>query len=149
MATSEPHPYEDVDVLREALVGRSVVAVKMADPQMERQTLGKWGPTIEGEVRLDDGTVLLLAGNEGGCSCSAGDYELARLNAMPINGITAVDVELDNSQIDPEWGEGPQTYRIFVLGFDGARSELAVFEGSDGNGYYGTGFWFQIVGGVS
>lgn len=37
------------------------------------------------------------------------------------------------------------TYRIFVLAQD-QRFELAAFDGDDGNGYYGTGFWFTVKG---
>jgi hypothetical protein len=33
---------------------------------------------------------------------------------------------------------------VFVLAFNGC-TELAAFEGDDGNGYYGTGFWFQVA----
>lgn len=132
---------DEAEALRSVLFGRSVVAVKMVEngPEMER-----WGPHVQGEVHLDDGTVLLLAGHVGGCSCSAGDYDLTRLNDMPINGITNVTVEVDTSRIDERWGEGPQTYSIFVMAQD-ERFELAAFDGSDGNGYYGTGFWFSVV----
>jgi hypothetical protein len=135
-----PHSYEDVDALRAALFGRSVVAVKMGS---EQEQFGPYGPNVQGEVHLNDGTVLLLAGNGPNCSCSAGDYDLVRLNEMPINGITDVDIDIDIDGLN-EYGEGLQTYRIFVLAF-GGRFELAAFEGDDGNGYYGTGFWFNVA----
>ncbi len=116
---------EDVDTLRNTLIGRSVATV-----QLDR--------SLQGKVVLNDGTELILGGNEGGCSCGAGDYELVRLNDMPINGITNVEVDVEETG---EYGEA--TYRIFVLAQD-ERFELAAFDGDDGNGYYGTGFWFTI-----
>lgn len=136
----DSHNHEDVDALRSALTGRSVVAVKMIDTTDE--TVGKWGPQLEGEVHLDDGRVLKLAGNGPQCACSAGEYSLTQLNDMPINGIMDVDVTVD-ARVD-EYGEGPQTYRLFVLAQDD-RIELATFDGDDGNGYYGTGFWFSVA----
>ena len=35
------------------------------------------------------------------------------------------------------------TYRVFVLAQD-ERFELATFDGDDGSGYYGSGFWFTV-----
>lgn len=146
MNDDSSHDHEDVDALRAALVGRSVVAVRLTPDATE--TVGEWGPTLQGEVYLDDGQVLKLAGNGPECACSAGEYDLTRLNDMPINGITDVQVEVDSSRVDPKWGEGPQVYQLFVLAQDD-RIELAAFEGDDGNGYYGTGFWFSVAGSQS
>jgi len=129
--------HTDVDELREALFGRSVVSVQLTPDATEE--IPRYGPTVQGEVRLDDGRVLQLAGNVGGCVCSAGDYDLTQLNELPINGITDVQVEDEGEEF-----EGPHTYRLFVLAQDD-RIELATFEGDDGNGYYGTGFWFAVV----
>lgn len=134
------HDHNDVEALRSALFGRSVVSVQMFD---NGPGIDQWGPQVQGEVRLDDGRVLKLAGNGPDCACSAGDYNLAKLNDMPINGITDVQVQVDEAEID-EWGEGEKVYRLFVLAQDN-RIELATFEGDDGNGYYGTGFWFSVT----
>lgn len=120
------HSHDDTDDLRAALFGRSVVSVQTDEDD--------YNP--EGRVLLDDGTELILQGNEGGCSCGGGDYSLTQLNDMPINGITNVEVDVD------EHGNG-LTYRIFVLAQD-QRFELAAFEGNDGSGYYGSGFWFTV-----
>lgn len=132
------HDHTDIDALRETLIGRSVASVQLGgDLPSERW----WRSRPEGKIVLDDGTVLLLAGNDGGCTCGAGDYELTRLNDMPINGITNVEVVEEE---DPTQKYEPdKTFRIFVLAQD-QRFELAAFEGNDGNGYYGTGFWFEV-----
>lgn len=112
----------DLEELSALLVGRKVAKVD------ERTLL------------LDDGTVLDVRGNEGGCVCSAGDYELTTLNGVD-NVITSVQIEdgyVDSDQ-DEDYEYGAQWYRIFVY----AQNEqllLAEFEGDDGNGYYGTGF---------
>jgi hypothetical protein len=91
------------------------------------------------ELLLDDGTVLTLTGHEGRCSCGAGDYDLVELNGVD-NVITNVEFE-DSPAGDDTDGEG--YYRIFVYAGN-ERINLAVFEGTDGNGYYGTGYWIAV-----
>jgi hypothetical protein len=95
---------------------------------------------------LDDGTLLKIVGHEGGCSCNAGCYDLTALNGVE-NIITSVEFEDDP---DEGWGDGGGTYRIFVFAGD-QRINLATFEGSDGNGYYGTGYrvLVRLPGGAS
>jgi hypothetical protein len=134
-SAADTHDHTNVEELRAALFGRSVVSVRMGE--FSEQIA--YSETVQGEVQLDDGTVLKLAGNTGGCICGAGDYDLSRLNDMPINGITDVEVDVEDKD---EYGE--KVYRIFVLAQDD-RIELASFDGDDGNGYYGTGFWFAVV----
>lgn len=108
----------------ELLLGRTVT--KVADDQL----------------LLDDGTMLTLAGNEGGCSCGAGDYELTELNGCD-NIITKV--ELENDPDGDDYARDAQgVYRIFVFA-DNQRINLATFEGSDGNGYYGTGYSITVT----
>jgi hypothetical protein len=34
---------------------------------------------------------------------------------------------------------------VFILAQGLGPVELAAFEDDDGNGYYGTGFWFSII----
>ncbi len=125
----------DIDALKNTLIGRSVTSVELGG---EYDAVDRGWRHPQGKIVLDDGTELLLGGNHGGCSCGAGDYELSRLNDMPINGITNVEVDrVEHGQY------GPSTYRVFVLAQD-ERFELAAFDGDDGNGYYGTGFWFTV-----
>lgn len=94
---------------------------------------------------LDDGTLLKLIGNEGGCSCSAGDYELTELNGVD-NIITRVEVA--DERTDGGYGEMAGSYRIYVFA-DNQQINLATFTGGDGNGYYGTGFEILVKRGAA
>lgn len=104
------------------LVGRKVT--KVADDQLV----------------LDDGTQLRLVGNDGGCSCGAGDYTLTELNGVD-NVITSVMLAADPGG-DHHIGSG--TYKIYVYA-DNEKINLATFKGTDGNGYYGTGFEIHVT----
>lgn len=119
------------DQIRDLLVGHTVTKVS-------KDTL-----------ILDNGTTLLFKGHVGGCSCGAGDYHLSELNDCPINMITAVefvdapgseDYDEDNNCYKELYG----FYKIFVLAHD-EHIKLAEFTGSDGNGYYGTGYWINVT----
>jgi hypothetical protein len=113
---------EDKDGITALLVGRRVTKV------------------YDQTLRLDNGTQLRFEGNEGGCICGAGDYELVDLNGVD-NVITKVEFE-DSPSGDDRLGDG--YYKIFVFA-DNVKINLATFEGTDGNGYYGTGYSIQIV----
>lgn len=112
---------EDRDAIAELLLGRKVEKVG------------------DDTLRLDNGTVLKFEGHDGGCACSAGCYDLTQLNGVD-NVITKVELVNDPGGDDLE-GEG--TYRIFVFAGD-ERVNLATFEGTDGNGYYGTGYSIEV-----
>jgi hypothetical protein len=122
---------DDHDQIAEVLTGRKIVEVK-----------------LEGEVgtlRLDDGTELTLIGHDGGCACSAGCYPLSELNGVD-NVITKVEFEDNPSgDYDADYpnSDGSGTYKIFVFA-DNKRINLATFEGTDGNGYYGTGYSIEV-----
>ncbi|OOB90716.1 DUF7448 domain-containing protein [Rathayibacter sp. VKM Ac-2630] len=117
--------------IADLLVGRRIVAA-----DKEEQTL-----------TLDDGMVVRVEPNEGGCACSAGDYELASL-ATVDNAITSVDVLdeafADTRGSDYQYAEDPHRYRISVYA-GGVATDVAVIEGDDGNGYYGTGFALVVT----
>jgi hypothetical protein len=119
---SETYGQDDHEAISALLVGRKVVAV------------------VDDRMQLDDGTILVFTGAEGGCSCGAGDYELTELNGCD-NIITAV--ELVNSPSGDDYPEGEGAYRIFVYA-DNTKINLATFEGTDGNGYYGTGYYITV-----
>lgn len=89
-------------------------------------------------VILSNGTTLKFEGNDGGCSCSAGCYDLTELNGVD-NIITKVEFL---NEPDDDYNDGrpyPGKYAIFVYA-DNSKINLATFEGTDGNGYYGTGY---------
>lgn len=100
----------------------------------------------EDTLLLDDGTLLRLAGHDGGCACSAGCYELTELNGVD-NIITAVEL-LDHPSGDDHWIPGEDLrdgyYEIFVFA-DNVKVNLATFTGDDGNGYYGTGYTIHVT----
>lgn len=90
-------------------------------------------------LKLDNGIVLSLPDTDGGCACDAGCYDLTTLNGVD-NVITKV--EFNNSPYgDYESGEG--VYQIFVFAGD-SMVNLATWEGTDGNGYYGTGYSIHV-----
>lgn len=88
---------------------------------------------------LDDGTTVRLVGHDGGCACDSGCYDLTELNGVD-NIITSVEFE---DEPDDDYSQNSGTYRIFVFA-DNQRVNLATFEGTDGNGYYGTGYHFLV-----
>jgi hypothetical protein len=117
-----------VEELRALLVGHSIA--KVADDRLE----------------LDDGTILTIIPNEGGCSCGAGDYELTELNGCE-NVVT--DVRTETEEIpDPAYPGDDETgmtvYRIYVFAVE-ERVNLMAVTGDDGNGYYGTGYEIQVT----
>lgn len=115
----------DHEKIRNLLLGRTVTKVS------------------DDTLVLDDGHHLKLVGHDGGCACSAGCYDLTELNGVD-NIITKVEFNNDPAG-DDENGQG--VYQIFVFAGNN-RINLATFEGSDGNGYYGTGYSITVTKGV-
>lgn len=95
----------------------------------------------EDRLVLANGTELTFVGNDGGCSCGAGDYQLTTLNGVD-NVITSVEFE-DNPTDDSGHEDEEGWYKIFVFAGH-ERINLATFEGSDGNGWYGTGYQIHV-----
>lgn len=132
---------KDGDEIAELLVGRRIVRAEMGGDYSDFPAQSSWDGNPEGLLELDDGMKLYLTGNDGGCACSAGCYPLKHVAATE-NVITSARLHCDPAEEDGETGEG--VYRIFV--FAGAEEiNVASFEGSDGNGYYGTGFSITVV----
>ena len=136
------------DDLTEAFVGRRIVKAELGvdRPQVsdEVESEESWRDSLDGtepygRLTLDDDTIVYLVGHEGGCSCGAGDYVLTHL-AKVDNIITDVKV-VDLHGGDDDGGEGK--YQIFVI-TEAEELKIAEFEGSDGNGYYGTGFHLLV-----
>lgn len=135
--------HEDQEAITNLLVGRRVTKID------------------EDHILLDDGTLIKAIGADGGCGCNAGCYDLQVLNGVD-NVITRVEFDYHPTGDDEvAWGSekalteaqkcehGPQEdeyaghYRIFVFA-DNEKINLMQFDGTDGNGYYGTGFEILI-----
>ena len=95
----------------------------------------------ETELELDDGTKLTIQPNGGCGGCWRGSYAITELNGCE-NLIT--DVSVDVASGDPNDSEPDLVYRIFVMAVD-KRINLLTVEGSDGNGYYGTGYEIKVT----
>jgi hypothetical protein len=125
----------DEDRIKALLFGRRIVKAEMGP--FTRKGTDRWGDPISGRLLLDNGTEILVAPNQGGCACSAGDYELVKL-ATVDNAIS--DVKLINDPDGDDYGsDASGKYAIHVVA-DAHEMEVAVMEGSDGNGYYGRGY---------
>lgn len=92
-------------------------------------------------LELSDGTVLEIEGNYGCGGCSAGNYDLEELNDCE-NIITNVEVEVSEDDA-VDWYDVDVTYHLFVYSGH-TKINLATIQGTDGNGYYGTGFWIKV-----
>lgn len=122
------------ETLKELLVGQSILGVRTLDESDSTD-----GTDPVGKVVLSNGRILLVWGNDGGCSCGAGCYYLTELNDCD-NIITNVEVE-ENPAGDEDGGDG--TYKVFVYAGH-QKINLLTFVGDDGNGYYGTGWWLRV-----
>lgn len=98
----------------------------------------------EDKLVLSDGTSLEIVPNQGACSCGAGDYYLEELNECE-NIITNVEVEsVDTTDTGPnDYYNTDTTYHLFVYA-ENRKINLLTVQGSDGNGWYGSGFWIKV-----
>lgn len=122
------------------LVGRKIVDVRKAT--VNRYS---WLSQKGVVVLLDDGSELELIPNNGCGGCGSGWYaleKLAKSGELPDNIITKVTI------VDKDYEKGYERrtrYKLFVFA-DNQKVNLATFDGSDGNGYYGTGFDIEVRG---
>ena len=123
METTVKYRGQEEDEIAHLLVGRKVTKVE------------------EDKILLDDGTQLQFRGNEGCGGCTSGWYELKELHEVD-NIITRVEVISDRAKHYDDV-EVDEHYEIFVYA-ENQKLTLARFEGSDGNGYYGTGFTIHV-----
>lgn len=106
----------DEEEIRELLVGRKV--------------------KVDGDnLILDNGIVLEVIANEGCGGCPSGWYSITKLNEVD-NAITNVEFDCDGDVANED---DDTSYKIFVFCED-TRIKLLQVDGSDGNGYYGTGY---------
>lgn len=88
---------------------------------------------------LSDGTILEIVPNDGCGGCTSGYYHIDELNEFE-NAIT--NVEFETIEEDDDY-DGETTYRIFVLAKD-TRFKLLEVSGTDGNGWYGSGYRINV-----
>lgn len=137
--------------IADLLVGQRIVSAEMGEFEhpglIQRSRYGQEyleGRRADGRLVLDDGTVLYLFGNDGCGGCPSGDYPLEKV-ATVDNIITAARVECAPGDGDADDDYLPTgAYRIYVVA-DAVEVNVAEFVGSDGNGYYGTGFELHVV----
>lgn len=87
---------------------------------------------------LDNGVTLMFFGNEGCGGCESGWYSVTELNGCD-NVIT--DVQFECEYLDDYDG---LSYKIFVFAED-KKIKLVEVDGTDGNGYYGTGYSIRVI----
>lgn len=95
-------------------------------------------------LTLDDGTQLLAVGRGGGCSCGQGDFELTKAlyQGSPTARIMNAMVEMEGEA----WHDGDisaTAFKVFVM-VDDKKLPLLEFDGWEGEGYYGRGFWLHV-----
>lgn len=92
-------------------------------------------------ITLDDGTQLVAMGRGGGCTCGQGDFEFTKAfyQGSPTARITNAMVEMEG---EPGYdGDISATcFKVFVI-VDDEKLPLLEFDGYEGEGYYGRGFW--------
>ena len=86
---------------------------------------------------LDNGVVLKIYPNIGCYGCESGNYYLQHISSVN-NAITNVEF-VEEFEDDCYY----EHYRIFVIA-DGVTTELLDVYGTDGNGYYGTGYTIDV-----
>lgn len=97
-------------------------------------------------LELDDGRILKIRGNQGCGGCSSGWYEIEELNDCPNNAIFNVEFEHTYDGDEDDYYRGNETYRIFVYA-ENEKIKLLEVNGSDGNGFYGSGYWIDVING--
>lgn len=87
---------------------------------------------------LDNGIILEIEANTGCGGCNSGWYSITKLNEVD-NAITNVEFECE----DLDNYDDEKSYKIFVFCED-TRIQLLQVDGTDGNGYYGTGYTIKV-----
>lgn len=116
------YDYCDEEQIKNLLLFRKIVEVK--------------GDTLI----LDNGIELDVVANEGCGGCSNGWYYLTELNGCD-NVITNVEFDCDDYDGNDEYYE--TSYKIFVYA-ENKKIKILQVDGSDGNGYYGTGYSIYV-----
>lgn len=117
--------FRDTESIRELLVGHSVVNVNVD----------------ENTLTLDNGVQVSVAPNSGCWGCPSGNYSVTSINTVE-NVITNVKVKTKTNENDKT------VYSVIVYSSGVShknKDTLLTVSGSDGNGWYGTGFELEIM----
>ena len=95
-------------------------------------------------LTLDDGTQLVAMGRGGGCVCGQGDFEFTKAfyQGSPTARIMNAMVEMEGD----EWYDmdiSATCFKVFVMVED-EKLPLLEFDGYEGDGFYGRGFWLTV-----
>lgn len=114
--------------IKELLIGHKIVADENND-----------------SLILDNGVVLQINPNIGCYGCESGNYYLEHIASVnnAITNVEFVNYYEDNDDDYYNEYDDYQHYKIFVIA-DGMTTELLDVYGTDGNGYYGTGYTIDV-----
>lgn len=95
-------------------------------------------------LTLDDGTQLVAMGRGGGCVCGQGDFEFTKAfyQGSPTARIMNAMVEMEGD----EWYDmdiSATCFKVSVM-VEGEKLPLLEFDGYEGDGFYGRGFWLTV-----
>lgn len=111
------------------------------EKEIKKLLMGRKVKVDRDNLILDNGIILKVEANEGCGGCSNGWYSITKLNEVD-NAITNVEFVCDGDVEDKE-NYDDTSYKIFVFCED-TRIKLLQVDGSDGNGYYGTGYTIKV-----
>ena len=122
VSENEEIAWNEIEKIENLLVGRKILKSEQKDDF-----------TIH--LTLDNGQVVQVQGNMGDYKDGEGFFPITSIaKALPGGRIMSVSAESD------KWEE---KFTFFVM-TKGDKMPLVEFEGSD-NGYYGSGFWLQVL----
>lgn len=115
-----------LDQLKSALIGHKIIKID----------------TNRHIITLDNNSMLQFIANRGCGGCCSGNYDITEFNPNIVdNVITNVTLSERDSDDPDSWRD--TVYEIFVFA-ENREMKLLSCEGSDGNGYYGTGYRILI-----
>lgn len=113
--------YNDKQGLKELFIGKQIVETRAE----------------EGILILSDGKELSIKPNSGCWGCISGNFSLSELNEVNnvITNVKTVKTDKDGT-----------TYQLFLY-VEGVKKKEKLFAvtGSEGNGYYGTGYTIEVT----
>ena len=137
-------PYNDLETLRNVLVGQTIEEITYLSMDNEDE----WSEIKELLhifFKLSNGMELEAIETDGGCACSNGCWSV---KSEATVGSTIMGVEIEERDnytgelFTSDVYEGSATIKLFVL-TDAGKQGLVVSSGED-NGYYGWGFHLRV-----